>query len=62
MLGAEPNQRAQRAARKRRQLIACAYCGANGAACDSLLWLRKRACCEACPGDHDHDTEGQPDE
>lgn len=43
----------------RPKLEACPHCGANGAACDSLRWLRARACCDNCrPGDHDG---GAPD-
>lgn len=43
--------------RRRPKLATCAYCGANGAACDSLAWLRGRTCCEACAGDHDPTEE-----
>lgn len=55
LLASDPGPR-----RRRPKLAACAYCGANGAACDSLTWLRGRTCCEACPGDHEDATEPTP--
>jgi hypothetical protein len=36
----------------RPKLAPCPHCGANGAACDSVAWLRGRTCCERCNGDH----------
>ncbi len=39
--------------RRPKPLGPCQHCGANGAACDSLWWLRGRTCCPDCDGDHD---------
>ena len=38
---------------RRPKLTPCPHCGANGAACDSLHWLRAQTCCRSCSGDHD---------
>lgn len=43
--------------KRRPKLADCRHCGANGAACDSLHWLRARTCCEACTGDHDDEAD-----
>jgi hypothetical protein len=38
---------------RRPELAPCPTCGANGAGCDTLRWLRGEKCCAGCPGDHD---------
>jgi hypothetical protein len=47
MLAADPNHP------KRPKLAACPSCGASGAGCDSLHWLRGQTCCPDCDGDHE---------
>lgn len=41
-----------------RSIAPCRHCEATAAGCDANLWLRGRACCDRCPGDHD--TEETP--
>lgn len=31
----------------------CPHCGATPGGCQANHWLRGRACCERCTGDHD---------
>jgi hypothetical protein len=53
MLAAEPEPKPRR---RRTQLRPCPFCGASGAGCDSLTWLRGQSCCAKCDGDHEGGT------
>jgi hypothetical protein len=52
MLAADPDPTPRRP-----KLASCPACGANGAACETLRWLRGQRCCARCPGDHDRPNE-----
>jgi hypothetical protein len=50
MHAADPNPK------PRRHLKPCRFCGASGAGCDSLSWLRGQSCCPRCTGEHEQET------
>lgn len=52
LLASDPSQ-----PKRRPKLADCPHCGANGAACDSLHWLRGQTCCTSCDGSHEGDTD-----